>query len=398
MALFSLREYPLAGKIVLLRVDFNVPLENGNVADNNRIKATLPTIHHLVEQGCTVILLTHLGKPGGKVVSSLRLDPVATELQQLLPDSQIIKLNDCIGKDIQDRIKKKKPPEIFLLENLRFYAQEEQNNPIFAHALASLAEMYVNDAFAVSHRQHASVDTITRFLPAFAGLLMEKEITYLSKALHPERPSIWLMGGAKLDKVDLLQQALRKADNVLIGGALAFPFLKAQGIPVGLSKCSSQSVEIVQKLLQHHPKKIILPVDFVVAESFSSRASAQVVTYNRIQHQQIALDLGPETIKLFKRYLRKGQTIVWNGPLGYFEWVKFSQATKEIGRFIGSLTATSIVGGGETAEAMRKFHLDHTFTHLSTGGGAALEFLAGKTLPGIAALERSYKKFRKIYR
>ena len=395
--LFSLKQCPLAGKTVLVRVDFNVPLDNGIIKGNSRMKATLPTIEYLLEQSCTVILATHLGQPDGKVVAHLRLNPLVRELQRLLPYYKIIKLDDCIGREIKERIRKKKEREIFFLENLRFYQQEEKNNPIFAHSLASLAEIYVNDAFAVSHRNHASVDAITRFLPAFPGLLLEKEIMYLRKALHPERPSIWLMGGAKLDKVDLLQQALHKADYVLIGGALAFPFLKAKGIPVGMSKSSPQSVEIARNILpQNISRKIILPVDFVVAESFSSRAPTRIVAYNQIQNQQIALDLGPETVKLFKQYLRKGRTIVWNGPLGYFEWVKFSGATKDIGRFIGSLTATSIVGGGETAEALRKFHLAHTIAHLSTGGGAALEFLAGKKLPGIEALERSYEKFRRM--
>ncbi len=394
MNLFYLKTYPLDKKTILVRVDYNVPLKDGKVADNTRIKASLPTLQYLLQKKCKLVLATHLGKPDGKIVPALRVDPLAKELQRLL-NVKVHKLDDCLGKDIKEKIRKGKS-RIYFLENLRFYREEEQNNPIFAHSLASLADIYVNDAFAVCHRQHASVQAITQYLPSLPGLLVEKEIHYLSKALHPERPSVWIMGGAKLDKVDLIQQALRQADYILIGGALAFSFLKAKGLSVGMSKVSSESVQLARQLLQQkEARKIILPVDIVAVKQLSLRAKAETVRYNEIQSAQIGLDLGPETIKLFKHYLYKAKTIVWNGPLGYFEWAKFAVATKEIGRFISSLTATSIVGGGETAEALQKFHLQYTLTHLSTGGGAALQFLAGKKLPGIEALERSYGKFRK---
>ena len=308
---------------------------------------------------------------------------------------KINKLNDCIGKEVKAEIEKGNPKDIFLLENLRFYKEEEENDLAFAHSLASLANIYVNDAFAVSHRKNASVHAITPFLPSFSGFLLEREIEQLSKALHPKKPAVWVMGGAKLNKIELIKQAFHKADYILIGGALAFAFLRAKGIPVGMSKTDRESVENARKILKDKAsRKIILPLDFLASEKFSSRAKAEIVGFNRIKSNQIALDIGPETIKLFKIYLRKAHTIVWNGPLGYFEWVQFSKGTKEIGKFIGSLTATSICGGGETVEAIRKFHLQHNLTHLSTGGGASLEFLSGKKLPGIEALENSYKRFK----
>ena len=278
----------------------------------------------------------------------------------------------------------------------QFYEEEENNDLAFAHSLADLAEVYVNDAFAVSHRKHASVHAITNFLPAIAGTLIETEIIQLSKALNPKRPAVWIMGGSKLKKVDFIKSALDKADNILIGGALAFSFLKAKKIQTGMSKTDHDSAIAASKILKiNEAKKIILPIDFLAAESISTRAKGTIVKYNQIKNNQIGLDIGPETIKLFQKYLRHAHTIVWNGPLGYFELSQFAISTKEIGRFIGKLTATTICGGGETAEAIRKFHLEHNLTHLSTGGGAALVFLSGKRLPAITALEENYLKFGK---
>ncbi|MEW5896267.1 MAG: phosphoglycerate kinase [Nanoarchaeota archaeon] len=429
MKAFSLKnpksKFPLrylASKTVLLRADFNVPLkkeeksrlskknrrerskkekeENESsrviIADNSKIKASLPTIRFLLESNCKAILMTHLGNPRGKVVKELSVEPVAKELKKLLPRTKISKLDDCIGKEVKEKVTKAKNKQIILLENLRFYKQEELNDMAFAHSLASLADVYVNDAFASCHRKHASVDAITHFLPSIAGMLVEKEVEMLSKALTPMKPAVWIMGGAKLNKIELLQQALKKADYVLIGGALAFSFLKARGIPTGMSKIDAQSVCAAEKILHDwKAKKIILPVDFITAENFAPFAKTRIAAYNQIKLHETCLDLGPETIKLFKRYIYKARTVVWNGPLGYFEWAKFATATKEIGRLLGNLTAISICGGGETAEAMRKFHLEHKITHLSTGGGAALEFLAGKELPGIAALERNYEGYKK---
>ena len=396
MKTFSLRTFPVENRTVLVRVDYNIPLHHGSVTETAKIRASLPTISFLRQKNCRIILATHLGRPEGKIVPELKTDCLLPVLQQLLPKVKITKLDDCIGKEIQARIQSGKAGDIFLLENLRFYKEEEENNPIFAHALASLADIYVNDAFADSHRAHASVHAITRFCSSIPGLLVEKEISYLQKALQPVRPAIWLLGGSKLDKVDLIQQALRTADYILIGGALAFPFLKAQGISVGMSTIDSTSVHAAHKILRlPTARKIILPRDFVVADTFSSRTKTTTVPFNHIPAHAFALDLGPETIELFKHYLRKAQTIVWNGPLGYYEWARFAVATKELARFLGKLTAVSIAGGGETAAALEKFHLTHTVTHLSTGGGAALTFLSGKTLPGLEALEENYKKFKK---
>lgn len=397
MKLFSLSKFPLENKTILLRADLNVPLEKGKVTDDTKIKASLETIKFLLEKNCKIILCTHLGRPEGKVVEELRTNPLAEELRRLLPEEKITKLDDCIGKEVKGKIMAGGNREVFVLENLRFYKEEQENDPVFAQSLAELTDVYINDGFAVCHREEASVVAVTEFLPAVAGFQLEKEIFNLSKALHPERPAVWLIGGAKLDKVDLIEKALERADHLLIGGALAFPFLKAQGVKVGMSKVEGESVEVARKILaQSSAKKIVLPVDFVAADDFSATAESQVVAYNQIGSQQMGLDIGPQTIKLFKSYLNKALTIVWNGPLGKYEWAKFATGTKEIGRYIGKLTATSLCGGGETADAINKFHLQHEITHVSTGGGAALMFLSGKKLPGLVALGKNYDKFSKM--
>jgi phosphoglycerate kinase len=392
MEIFALQKVNLRNKTVLVRVDFNVPLKAGKVVDNSKIVASLPTVKFLLQHDCKIIIITHLGRPNGRIVQDLRSNPVAKELQKLLKQ-KVTKFDTCIGKETQEKIMRSRS-SVFMLENLRFYRQEEQNNPAFAHSLADLADIYVNDAFGVSHRKHASVEAITHFLPSFPGFLLEKEIRYLSEALSPKKPAVWILGGAKLDKIDLVNQALKKSDYILIGGALGFPFLRAKGIKTGMSKCDGTSVRVAAKLLgKWSSSKIILPKDFVVAEEFSPTATTKVVKYNQIAPHHIGLDLGPETVQLYKRYLRKAHTIVWNGPLGYFEWSKFATSTREIGRFFRHSTATSIVGGGETAEAIKKFHLGHHFSHISTGGGASLAFLSGKKLPGLVALEQNLKKF-----
>jgi phosphoglycerate kinase len=395
MKKFTIKNFPLEGEKVFLRVDYNVPMKNKKIVDDSKIKQSLPTIKYLLKNHCTIIIGTHLGRPKGKIVSELKTQILAKKLKELLPKIKITKLNDCIGKDIKKKIEKSQRNQIFILENLRFYKEEEENDLTFSHSLANLATYYVNDAFAVNHRKHASINAITKFLPSCSGLLLEKEINELNKALQPKKPAIWIMGGAKLNKVNLINQALLKADYVLIGGALAFSFLKAQGIKTGYSKSDSNSIRIAKKILSlRKAKKIILPLDFITTEELSPKAKTKIVDYNKIEPQQIALDLGPKTIKLFKHYLRKSNTIVWNGPLGYFEWAKFSNSTKEIGRFIGKLTATTICGGGETTEAIKKFHLQHKLTHVSTGGGATLTYLSDKKMPGIIALEKNYQHYK----
>lgn len=393
---FLLAEFPVKDKTIFLRVDYNVPFSEQKVTDNTKIKASLPTIRYLLQNNCKIIIATHFGRPKG-FSSEFSVAPLAKELQKMLPSYKIVKLSDCLGKKVAETVQQGKPKTIFMLENLRFYAEEEKNDSFFAHSLASLADLYVNDAFGVAHRKHASVSAITEYLPSAAGLLFETEIRSLAQGLHPERPSAWIMGGAKLDKITLLQRALDKYDYIIIGGALAFAFLKAKGVPVGASKTDAASIEMARKILaSKQAHKIILPLDFVVAESFSSRAKTFIVDYNQIQHQQVGLDLGPKTVALFEQYLSKAKTIVWNGPLGYVEWSKFAGSTKEIARFLGKLEdVITIAGGGETAEVLTKFHLHHNLTHVSTGGGAALEFLASGNLPALQSLEQNYKKFRK---
>ncbi len=395
MAHFSLATFPIQQKTVLLRVDFNVPLEKKRILDNTKIKLAFPTINYLLAQQCKIVLATHLGRPSGKIVDDLKVKPLAEELARLLPNTSVHYLKDCIGREIRKKIQEGNKREIFVLENLRFYKEEEENDLSFAHSLAELAEVYVNDAFATYHPA-ASISAITRFLPAISGLLMEKEILNLKKGSDPKRPSVWLLGGGKLDKISIVPAALKKVDYLLLGGALPFSVLKAQGISVGMSKVDYKMVHLARRLLKKRiAKKIILPLDFIVAENFSYHSKTFRVPYNKIPSNCIALDLGPETIRLYKHYLRKAKTIVWNGPLGYFEWAKFAAATREIGKFLGSLTATTLCGGGETEQAIRKFHLEHGLTHVSTGGGAALEFLTGKKLPSILALEKNYLQFKR---
>ena len=344
MTFFSLEQFPLENKIVFLRVDYNVPLKEKTVSDNTKIVASLPTIKYLLQKNCKIVLATHLGDPKGKVTSELSVTPLGAELKKQLPEEKITLMPDCFGKEIKEKIVNSKGKQIFLLENLRFHQEEEKNDPIFAHALTDLAEIYVNDAFAVCHRQHASVDAITHFLPAIAGFLVEKETASLSHALEPERPAVWILGGAKLEKIDLIKIALEKYDTLLIGGALACSFLRAKGIDVGMSRIDINSIAFARKILkQKGAEKIILPVDFVVAEKISPDAKPEVVAFNQIKSTQIALDIGPETITLFQRKLLLAKTIIWNGPLGYFELANFSHGTKEIAQFLGPLKATKLL-------------------------------------------------------
>lgn len=347
----TLKNFNFNGKYVLVRVDFNVPLDKkGKVLDNTRIKEALPTIDYLIKNKAMVILITHLGKPNGQIVPELKLNNVYQELKRLLKKN-IYKLNDCIGEEVDGFIDKMVPGEVVLLENLRFYSEEENNDKGFAEELAKNADYYINDAFGTLHRKHASVDAITQFLPSAPGFLVKKEIQNLSQALKPKRPLIWLVGGVKEDKYQALQTIAKKADYALVGSGL-----------VDLVKIKN--------------KKIIMPLDF-----------------NKDQKNR-HLDIGPKTIKLFQSYLKKAKTIVWNGPLGMFEDHKFAKGTKEIAKFIAKTKAVKIIGGGESAEAINKFKLTKKMTWVSTGGGASLEFLLGKKLPGILALEKSQKKFK----
>jgi phosphoglycerate kinase len=386
----TLKDIDLNNKAVLVRADFNVPQDaNLNITDDTRIRATLPTIRYLLENGAKkIILMSHLGRPEGKVVEKYSLRPVAVRLQELLGEP-VKFFNDCVGDNIKGEIEVAKEKTI-LLENLRFHAEEEANDANFAKELASLAEIYVNDAFGTAHRAHASTEAVAHYLKAAAGFLLEKEIEYLGNAVQsPKRPFMVILGGAKVsDKIGVIENLLPKCDAILIGGGMAYTFLKAQGKTIGNSKLEKDKLDLAKSILEKAKqlkKEIALPIDNVVVDNIDANAKTEVVGED-IPDGKIAVDIGPKTVKLFEDKLKNAKTIVWNGPLGIFEMDAFSKGTKEIAKFISGLGATTIIGGGDTAAAIAKFGLEDKMTHISTGGGASLEFLEGKTLPGIAAL------------
>jgi len=393
----TLKDFKFLNKEVLVRVDFNVPLDkNGKITDDTRIKAALPTIQHLIKNKAMVILMAHLGRPNGKINSKLMMDNVAKRLAKLLK-KKIYKLDDCIGLDVENFVDKMVPGEIVLLENLRFYPEEKENSKEFAKSLASLAQIYVNDAFGTCHRSHASVDAVTKYLPSCAGLLVEKEIKDMSKALEkPKKPFIAIMGGVKVSgKIDAINNLLKKVDKLLIGGAMMFTFLAANGSDVGNSIVEHEKLSLAKKLLKN--KKIILPVDTIVASNLKKNAKAKTSGIDVIEG--IGLDIGPKTIKLYKDIIKNAKTIIWNGPMGKFEWPKFAKGNNEIAKALAKSKATTIIGGGDSAAAVKKLKLEKKMTHVSTGGGASLDFFAGKKLPALSALENSYKnrkRFKKI--
>ncbi len=388
----TLKDVDVKGKRVLVRVDFNVPIsKEGEILDEYRILGALPTINYLRENNAKVILMSHLGRPKGKD-ESLKMDPVAKDLEKL-GGFKVYKLNDCVGDEVKDFINNKMNyGEVVLLENLRFHKGEEENSPEFAKELASLGDIYVDDAFATAHRVAASTVGITQFLPSVAGLLMEKEIYTLNKLLeNPEHPYVAVLGGAKVsDKIGLIKNLIGKVDKLLIGGGMCFTFLKSQSYNIGRSLCEDDKLSVAKELLEEAKAKgtkIVLPVDIVVAREVKEEAYAGIVDIEDIQNDVVGVDIGPRTIKLFENELSNAKTIVWNGPLGVFEIERFANGTYEIAKFIGSLLGvTTVAGGGETVEAFRKFNLQEKITHLSTGGGAFLEFLEGKTLPAVEAL------------
>ncbi len=398
--MFSLTNLPLNNKIILVRVDYNAPFKGNKILDNNKIKCSLTTIKFLLKQDCKIVLMTHLGRPKGKIVPALKLNKISKELKKLLPKQKITKLNDCIGEEIKFKIMKGKPKQIFLLENLRFYSEEEENDYSFAHSLANLADFYINDAFAVSHRKHASVDAITKFIPSAPGFLLETEILNIKRVLNkPLKPSLWVMGGAKLNKVKLLTNGMKKSDHILLGGALAFPFLKSKGFGVGHSLLDVNSTRIAKNVLKNKlSKKIIFPVDFICTDKISTKTKKHktvIRKFDEIEPHEIALDIGPKTVKIFEHYIKEANTIVWNGPMGYFELTEFRKGTKKIIESITKGNKITICGGGETAEIVKKLRKKNKFTHVSTGGGASLQFLSGEKMPGIESLEKNYNLFKK---
>jgi len=390
MSKMTIKDIDLKDKVVLMRADFNVPQDaNLNITDDTRIKATLPTIKYILQNGAKkLVLMSHLGRPDGKVIEKYSLKPVAIRLSALLGEP-VNFLPDCIGDNVKKGIETSKE-RIILLENLRFHPEEEANDANFAKQLSIGADVFVNDAFGTAHRSHASTEGVTHYLKAVAGFLLEKEIEYLGNAVNnPQRPFMAILGGAKVsDKIGVIENLLSKCDAILIGGGMAYTFLKADGKSIGNSKLEKDKIEVAKKILQKAKqlnKEIILPVDNVVVDVIDPNVKTQVVGED-IPDAKIAVDIGPNTVALFKERLKTAKTVVWNGPLGIFEMAPFSKGTEEIAKFLTTLKATTIIGGGDTAAAVAKFKVEDKMTHISTGGGASLEFLEGRDLPGIAAL------------
>jgi phosphoglycerate kinase len=396
MSKLSIRDLSLSNHRVLMRVDFNVPLEDGRVMDDTRVRETLPTIEYALRHRARLVLVSHLGRPKGKPNPKMSLKPVAERLRMLLdkdlaPGENVGFCPDCIGPEAEEMAGKLEQGQTLLLENLRFHPEEEANDEKFSKQLASLADYYVNDAFGTAHRAHASTVGVTKFVKkSAAGLLMEKELQYLGKALqHPERPFIAILGGAKVsDKIDVIRNLIGKVDVLIVGGGMAFTFLKAQGEPIGKSLVEEDKIDLARQLLQeakNHKMKFLLPVDHVVADKVDANAAVQTVS--KIPANLMALDIGPKTIDLFAKEVASARTIVWNGPMGVFEVAPFAKGTFEIARAVAeNAGATSIVGGGDSVSAVHAAGVADKITHISTGGGASLEFLEGKKLPGVEAL------------
>lgn len=388
----TVRDIDVTGKRVLVRVDFNVPLdEKGAIADDTRIRAVLPTINYLTDNKARVILCSHLGRPEGKVVDELRLAQVAERLSQLL-NSHVEMATDCIGPKVEEAVRKLKKSGILMLENLRFHPEEEKNDPKFAWALAQLADIHVNDAFGTAHRKHASNVGVTAYLTSVAGFLMEKEIDMLDKALEdPARPFTAIIGGAKIsDKIGVIENILGRVDSLIIAGGMGSTFLKALKYDVGESPVENTKLSLAQRLMEKAEEKgvhLLLPTDVVVADKFEPRAKSKTVQITGVPSGWQVMDIGPRSIVIFEAKLRKSKTIVWNGPVGVFEFPKFAKGTEAIAHLLAGLDATTIIGGGSTAEAVEELGLVDKLTHVSTGGGASLRFLEGQLMPGITVLQ-----------
>ncbi len=384
----TIRDIQWSGKRALVRCDFNVPLDKKqHITDDRRITEALPTIRYLIEHGAVVVLCSHLGRPKAKPQDDLRLAPVAQRLSELLA-RPVKMLGDSVGPEVEAAVKAAKPGDVLLLENLRFHGEEEKNVPEHARALAALGDVYVNDAFGAAHRAHASTVGVAAYLPAVAGFLMEKELNFLGSALeNPERPFVAILGGAKIsDKIAVVENLLAKADSVLIGGGMANTFLKAKGLEMGDSLVEADSLPTAAALLKKGGDKLLLPVDAVVADRFAADAARKVVPVDKVQPGWRILDIGPKTVANYSACVAAAKTVVWNGPMGVFEMDPFAVGTFDVARAVAKSGAVSIVGGGDSAAAVEKAGLADQITHISTGGGASLEFLEGKELPGLAAL------------
>jgi phosphoglycerate kinase len=383
----TIEDVNVNGKHVLVRCDFNVPLEDGHITDDRRIREALPTIKYLIAHGAIVILCSHLGRPKGND-PKLSLLPVADRLTELLGQAVRL-LPDCVGPAVEANVKLLQPGDVVLLQNVRFHPEEEENDPDFAAKLAGLADLYVNDAFGTAHRAHASTEGVAHIIPGVAGYLIQKELDHLGVVVeNPGRPFVAIMGGSKVkDKIALIDHLLPKVDRLIIGGGMTYTFLKAQGFEIGKSILDKTSIEYAGQLLKDHGDKLVLPVDIVVADAFAPDANTQIVAADAIPAEWEGLDVGPESRKLFAHEISIAKTVLWNGPVGVFEMDAFAAGTKAIAEAMAESSAVTIVGGGDSAAAVEKFGLADKMTHVSTGGGASLEFLEGRILPGIAALQ-----------
>ena len=387
----TVRDIDLKGKKVFVRCDFNVPMDKEqNITDNTRIVAAIPTIKYLLEQNCKIILASHLGRPKGEVKPEYSLKPVAKELSRLL-DTEVIMANDVIGEDATSKADNLKEGEILLLENVRYHREETDNDPEFAKKLADMAEIFVNDAFGAAHRAHASTTGIANYIPGVSGFLIEKELTVLGNAINnPERPFMAILGGAKVsDKIGVIDSLLDKVDTLMIGGGMAYTFFKAQGYNVGNSLCEVDKIDLALNAMEKAKQKgvkLLLPVDTKIGKEFKPDTESKTVAWTEIPNEREGFDIGEETIEMFKEELKNAKTVIWNGPLGLFEFDQFAIGTNSIAKALADVDCIKIIGGGDSAAAVEKAGLAEKFTHISTGGGASLEFLEGKKLPGIEAL------------
>ena len=383
----TVKDIDLKDKRVLMRVDFNVPMKDGKVTDDKRIRASLPTIKYILNQGASLILMSHLGRPKSASDSEFSLRPAAEVLSSLL-ERPVKMAPDTVGTEVETLVKELQPGEVLMLENTRFHPGEEKNDLELAKQLSVLGEVYVNDAFGSAHRAHASTEGVARFLPAVSGLLMEQELEYLGRAVaNPEHPYIAILGGAKIsDKIDVVESLLSKADKLIIGGGMANTFLAPQGLNMQDSLVEESAIDTAKSILEKAGDKLILPVDAVIGDKFEENANTQIVDVDKIQAGWRMLDVGPKTIELYKRALDGAKLIVWNGPVGVFEMPKFAEGTFALAKMLAESGATTVIGGGDSASAVKKAGVAKQMTHVSTGGGASLEFLEGKELPGVAAL------------